>query len=668
LSAVLLLTACAPRGGEPESGDGTAQPESADGSQSAAAASAPPNPDSGLFLSDSGWEALARECREGLGATLKARLLADAGHWLEVKTDPYPFGKPYEHYEQTKKEGHAQMYNARVFTRQVVDLAVAARLTGEDRYAKQAAAILESAARQHDVGYYANKNALAVGDALYGTALAYGWLEDSLDPEVRDLVRERIRSLGTWLAENSGRKFCGREQVERYLHNWNAVTHAPLGLAGILLEEPAWVDLATHRIGEFFRYAVDETGANFEGANYLGYGFGNAMPFAVELKRRTGRDFFEEFPKLRRTPDYILWTLEPWGGGVVELNQTPKSVVNNGWLFYLFSRFQDATGLWTWLRLVGDEDRYGGDGSYGALGAHHFPSTAFALLWHDPAPEPEEPRAAPDGDLKVFERGIAVARDGWRETDTLLTFVSAESYGAVWNHPDANSFTFYALGERFAADAGAHALETTDHNAILVNGYGMDSRGGPQPAQGELVFAEQTGDRVVLRGDATEAYAGKARAEQALRDLGLKLGEHPHLLVSDRFDSALAGEFDKKYSWNLVTGEGNEIRLGEDGRSAVIVGARNGALCDLTVLHPVDATLEKIPAEGRTPPRLFVHQRAEDGRFLILLTPRRAGESPAEVVFEPAGGLEPSGTLTVDAGKSAPTVWRIVGGEIQDSP
>lgn len=659
--AFLPLAACLPNAGEEKAGgdDPNSPPTIAERKERDA---------SDLLLDETGWAEVRARSTGGLGAALKAELLSDAEAWLEAETDPYRFGRPYEHYEHLRRAGQARLYDARVFARQVTDLAVAARLTGDSRFTEQAAAILESAARQHDSAYYAAQNALAVGDALYGTCLAYAWLEDDLDPDVRDVVRAHIRELGQWLADNSARKFWGRDQLERYVHNWNSVTHAPLGLAGFVLDEPEWIDRAEGRIEAFFRHSLDRTGAGFEGANYLAYGFGAAVPFAVELKRRTGRDLFEEFPKTRKASDYLLWTLEPWGAGVVELNQTPRSVKNSGWLFYFISRYRDADGLWAWRRLYGDPDEYGGDGSLGSYGPHHFPSTAFALLWHDPALEPTEPETADTGKLKVFERGIAIARDGWETEDTLLTFVSAKSYGAVWNHPDANSFTFHSLGERFAADAGAHALESTDHNTILVEGRGMDSQGGPQPAPGAILEASKAGERVILRGDATEAYAEAVRAKEALRDIGLELGESPHLLVSDRFQATLGGEASTVYTWNLVTGDGNEILLSRESPTATIIGARNGALCDLTVLYPANPDMEVIPAEGRTPPRLLLHQKARTGRFLVALAPRREGEAPAEIRFETSPGPAPTGTVHVTPADGQPTRWKVMEGEIKGTP
>lgn len=562
---------------------------------------------------------LRERAQTGWLAPMADRLLRRADTFLKV---PVPSAKP---------EGAIA---GRVLTIHVLELAVAGELTGERRYTEHAIALLVASAVQGaPADYFVLNDALAVGDAAGGYALGYDLLRPHLTPDQDVLLREELRQFGQWLFEHSQTAFWGREEGPRYAHNWNAVTHAPLGLCGLLLDEPAWVERATHRIRLYLRHAFDPTGAAFEGLHYLGYGLNSAMPFIQALHRQGGPDLLDGQDHLVRIPRFVLHSLFPWGGGCVPINQAEHGPTPSAWMHVLLDRYDDRVGLWAWLRVYGDPVVHGGDGTWGApdyLGTNVV--LPLALLWADPTLEPLHPTEAEVETVQAFQLGWGFARDSWEEEAALVTFTSGDGLKGIWNHADTGGFTFSALGERFAVELGPHSKSSDLHNTLLVDGKGQDSAGQAEPSAGRLLAVQDRGDFVYFKGDLAPAYQKRLQTRQFQREMILGKGEHPYLLIVDRFAAATAPH---ELTWLMYTDPDNAIEAGVNG-VAKVVGARTGAACHVRMLWPEQAPLEvRPPLDGRVPAAsLAATVSGNDVLLITLLQATPAGEEPTDVTVQ----------------------------------
>lgn len=520
----------------------------------------------------------------------------------------------------------------RALTTQALNLAMAGYVTGDRRYLDKAAAIVCAAAGQSDVEDFAELNgALAVADAAHGYAMGYDWLYPFLTDEQRALIREEIRSFGEWLYEHSQTDFWGEDEPRRMAHNWNGVTHGGLGLAALALgDEQNWLDRAIERVRAYLEHSVDETGACYEGVSYMGYGLQNVVPMAVVLARQGGPDLLAEAPTVRLAPEYVLWQVLPGGGRIAPINQCAETLHPSAGVFRIISKFGDPIGLWGWLRLFGPD----GDGTYGAsswLGGGC--ALPYAVLWADASVAPQSPADAGLPLSRFFARGQVSARDGWGPLDTLVTFTSGKGIPGIWNQGDENSFTFYSRGEQFAIDPGAGWGKTAEHNAILIDGEGQGSDGGPAAVQGKVVTAEDRGTSVYVLGDATAAYRARQPILRARRQLLFVRAPEPYLLIADDIQK---DEAEHEYYWLLYSAEGNQLEIGPDGSSGYVQGAGRGARCQVRFLWPEsDLSVEGTLARDKLP-LLTATAAAVNPRFVVLLVAVDQGEEPPEVACQGA--------------------------------
>lgn len=560
--------------------------------------------------------ALREKVKSGIAEGAFGVLKSNAVTFLGVSTARYPF---------------QDAIAGRAFTTQVLELAMTGYLTGQERYIRKAVDILCAVAKQSDVDDFVGFNdALAVGDVAHGFAVGYDWLAPFMTDEERQLVRSEIERYGTWLYEKSQTEPWGHEQPRRYAWNWNGVTHGALGLCALVLEDKdEWLDRAIERTRGYFEYSKDATGVSYEGITYMAYGMQNIMPMVAALERRGGPDLLAEAQSAAHIPNYVLWQVLPQGGKVVQINQSGSNLKPSGGVLYIISKFQDAVGLWGWLKLVGPE----GDGSYGSdswLGSGT--SLPYVILWSDPSLEPVSPADAGLPLSFFFERGQVSIRDGWDLFDSLVTFTSGEGIQGVWNHGDENSFTFYALGEEFAVDPGPGKGATSDHNAIVIDGVGQGTDGGPTAVQGKIVKATDYGDAVYVMGDAFQAYRQRQPILVATRQLLFGRAPQPYLLIVDDIQRDNDAH---DFSWLLHSGVGNQIIIDSNENQARIIGKERGAVCYVKFLWPNNISFagsSLTPTGGN--PKLMATARAVNPHFVTLLLAVDKGEEPAIVTYE----------------------------------
>ena len=182
----------------------------------------------------------------------------------------------------------------------------------------------------------------------------------------------------------------------------------------------------------------------------------------------------------------------------------------------------------------------------------------------------------PTETYKLFEQGVVVGRDGFEDTSAMFTFRSAQGNQSTWNHPDTNTFGFWAKGEAFVVDAGAGYKAGWQHNIVMADGVGLDAEGGSYNCPGRIVKTEDLGNAVYVLGDATESYKNKVKAIKADRHAVFGRGENPYVFTYDDFSIDGA---EHAYAVHYMTNGDNELVLLEDASGYQIKGGNIGGQC-----------------------------------------------------------------------------------------
>lgn len=555
-----------------------------------------------LLFTQSDIPAIKQKITGGRSQSAFDLMIARANSHLSLSTEPYNLN---------------DAISGRVLSVQLLNLALSGYLTDNTAYTNKAVDILFAACEQYDVETFNQLNGhLAVGDAAHAYAIAYDWVEPFMTEQQKSLVEQELYSFGQWLYEHSLVDYFGSEEPRRLAHNHQAVAHGGMGLCALVLSDAApaiWLTRATDKIRSYLDYAVDSTGCAYEGMGYLAYGLQGAVPFAAALAHTGGADIVAEKEVTSLIAQYYMWQLLPWGGSGVMLNQSGSTMKPAGGVMYLIAKNQDSVGLWGWDRMVGEN----GDESFGQsdwLGAGV--SLPYVILWEDAQLQPQSPASAGLGQSKLFSRGQISARDGWEDNNSLATLTSGFGWPGCWNHGDVGSFTFYAKGESFVKDPGAHLQPTIHHSAITVNNEGQDWFAPGSAPTGEIIDYWQQGDATYAKADTKSAYTEILNAQKAIRQFLYVSGNQPYVIITDDFE--LSETAVKNFQWRLTTDYSNSLIVDEFVRTAHIVGASNGAKLDIKFLSPQIFSLQSR-AEGSSYKQLIMSSTGYSGKFVVLL-------------------------------------------------
>ena len=501
----------------------------------------------------------------------------------EIKLDEYTFSTALSGRKLQKEIGNLTFYSY---------------LAEKQEYKDLAAELLLKAATEVSAAQAANLNdALAVGDFLHAFALGYDWLYNDFTDSERETVEKALVEYATWIFDNSFNMPYGNEEEKRLVWNWNSVTHGALGIAAMVLEESviaeneidreAWLGRTIQRMDGYCTYSKDATGMSHEGMSYLGYGMHSLIPWAVGIKELTGVNWLDKFDHLKEVPGYLMWMNAP--GGDTEALYLNQGTINTHFstAYYLINLFRDQEGLWGFNKTNYFEYYYEEKFDWTGNG-YQLPQI---IIFEDQELAEKEPEE--DDLFKVFEKGVVVGRDGWDDTDAMFTFTSAWGNKSTWNHPDTNTFGFWAKGENFIVDLGAGYTKGRQHNIVMIDGNGLNAEGGSTLCEGELKIAEDYGNAVYALGDAVKSYTKTVKAETANRHIVFGRGEEPYVFTYDDFSVEAEGEH--KYSINYFTKSYNSIELLEDIQGARIDGGKNNGLC--YVLFFDDDTVQVAVAE-----------------------------------------------------------------------
>lgn len=155
----------------------------------------------------------------------------------------------------------------------------------------------------------------------------------------------------------------------------------------------------------------------------------------------------------------------------------------------------------------------------------------------------------------------------------MATFFSGWGYQGCWNHPDNNTFTFYAKGESFVIDLGANFKTPQEHNVVLVDGTGFYYN-APSMIVGYINANKDLSNGArYIKGDNSDSYR-EAVLTESTREFIYKGGDTPYVIA---FDYVYAGKSSHEFTTNFYTDTTSTIELVGTNK-AKIVGGNTGSV------------------------------------------------------------------------------------------
>lgn len=440
---------------------------------------------------------------------------------------------------------------------------------GDQAYIDRAKDKLYEYTSKMTISNYKANGILSVADAVHFLCISLDWLEPYMSEAEKSQVYDQIFTLSHILySDSTNPEFVrwAEDEERRFAHNWNGVIHGALGLAALKMDRQDWLDRATARCREYFKYSSDPTGAGFEGAAYAGYGLQHAVPFAVALSRQGGPDLLIESVSTMNKPNWLTHMTYPDGSGLIPLNQSGSAFLPTGGIYHLIQKYSNRTALWSWLHFFkpGEADSFDWNADWAGNGA----SLPYVFLWDNPDLMPVHPKGGNAPLMKVFEKGEVLMRSSWYDDATLVSFTSGWNYAGINSHADQNSFTLFNQGEPVIIDRGLASGTSGYHNIIIVDGQGQSWDQLYDNPMGKMELVENLPLVTHLRGNALHAYRN-IDPTIANRDIYFGTDAFPFLVIYDHF--ALNDPGPKEFEARFHLGPGQEYKLA--GSKVMLSGA-----------------------------------------------------------------------------------------------
>ena len=529
-----------------------------------------------------------------------------------------------------EKRGPRLLHVSRDCLDRTYALALAWRLTGQDKYASAARANLLAVCVFPD---WNPSHFLDTAEMSHAVGIGYDWLYEWLDEPTRAKIRAGLIRHGM----EAGLKVYGSKGWwVTSAFNWNQVCNGGLVAGALAIADtdpqyarrivPAAVDSLPTALTS---YAPD--GAWGEGPGYWHYATRYTCYALCAMETALGTDFglstaygLSEsglFPILTSGPAPERFYLNFADSGERARRRSMPC------LFYLARKYNQPVFAAAEHDILAD----------GKAGPEH-------VIWYVPKP----PAGTLDLPLDRHFRGrveTAVFRTGWSDPDAAFLGVKAGYNQVNHGHLDLGNFEFDALGVRWARDLGSddynlpgywdgkpggrrwtyYRLNSASHNVPMLDGKDQDARGTARIVQ--FTSTPQRGLAVV---DVTSAYAPLARS--ARRGVAL-LRERKAMLVQDEFDLPAA----HRIQWGMTTDA--DIDVSRPGQAIL---ALKGKQLHATVLSPKGATFTVASAEQKPP------QKPNRGvNRLLVRVDAAAGKATIAVLLEPVAKEGPAATGAV---------------------
>jgi hypothetical protein len=435
-------------------------------------------------------------------------------------------------------------------------LAIGGQVTGDPALLARAKEWLLAAAAWSPTGTtsraYTDEWAFRVNLAL---AWGYDWLFDHLSEDERAMVRAAL------LART-------RETADHVIKHANIQTfpfdsHAVRAVSAVLIpsaiallddapEAEDWLNYAVEFLFAVYSPWGDSDGGWAEGPHYWMTGMAYLIDAANLLKGYAGIDLYRR-PFFQKTGDFPLYTKAPDTRRATFGDDSTMGDLPAVKIGYNLRQFAGVTGngAYQWYY---DEIRRTNPGTEKAFYNWGWWDFNFdEMVYRTDFPMVEAQPPADDDQFRWFHGiGWVAIQHRMQHPDTHIQFVMKSSpFGAIsHSHGDQNAFCLAAFGEDLAIQSGHYvAFNSTMHqnwrrqtrskNAILIDGKGQyagKDKAEAMRSKGRIDTAEDRGDHIYIRGDATAAYRTLSpEVSSVLRDVYFVNSEY--FVIVDSIDS-----------------------------------------------------------------------------------------------------------------------------------
>lgn len=483
-------------------------------------------------------------------------------------------------------------------------LALAYRLTGEEKYAARAVKEMEAVAAFQD---WHPSHFLDTAEMACACGIGYDWLYDYMKTESRKTIRGAILRLGLEPGLVHYRKGSG---FTRTHHNWSQVCNGGLAVGALAIadEEPA----AAAEVIEGGLKAVLGAMANFgpdgswnEGPGYWGYTMRYTGYYLDALQTALGSMAgLDKTPGLAETGLFCLYFTGPTGNtfNFADAGEGGGGVASLHWQARTFQK-----PVYAWLRRQGRR------------------TDAMDLVWF--TPEGQGPAATGLPVHKYFRKDeVIFFRSAWEEEKALWVGFKGGDNKANHSHCDLGSFVLEARGQRWGVDLGGddynlpayfgakrwtyYRLKTESHNTLVIDGENQD----PKAKAPVVAFSGDKADG----GAVVNLTAAYPMTQRVMRGVAMMGGKS--VLVQDEVEAAKPVDV----LWGMVT------RAKVECKGNLAAMELKGERMYAKILSPEGAKFETVSANPAPPER-----QQPDATKLVVRLPGKTAAACVAVMFAP---------------------------------
>jgi len=509
-------------------------------------------------------------------------------------------------------------------------LSLAWRWTDDCRYADKAVENLIAVCAFPD---WNPSHFLDTAEMSHAVGLGYDWLNDYLDDETKEILRDGLIRHGITPALSAYEE--NRYSFPTRQNNWNQVCNGGMiiGALAIADEEPDIAARIVHGAVNSLPVAMDlyaPDGAWMEGPGYWYYASRYAAYAFSALETSLGTDFgLSQTPGFSESGYFPIYLAGPTGRLLAFADCSEgASLASMPCQFFLSSTFDIP------LLSFMEHEMSGGSGK-----------VAENLMWYVPKPEFDITSLPLD---QYFDGPVEVVsmRSSWDDPNALFVGIKAGFNQVPHGHLDLGNFEFDMAGVRWAVDIGRddynlpgywrggiggqrwnyYRLRSISHNIPVINNSDQDP------------MATSTVTRSQLNCDDPFAIieidgAWDEFSDRIIRGVRL-LNERTALLVQDEFNLTESCEV----TWGITTAA--EIEIREDGAAIL---TQDGKSIVASILSPEGVQFSVESAEQEPP-----EKQNEGYSRLEIKMPDKIGQLTIIVLFSEIA-MEPDRLPVVQA-------------------
>lgn len=487
-----------------------------------------------------------------------------------------------------------------VISRMVI-LGYAWQITGEEKYAERAKAEIEKVCSYDD---WCTSHFLATAEMALAVSVAYDWLYDYLDDDIKALMEEKVWEYAIYSALNDNHWFTWSK------NNWNSICYSGIGIACMTFfshdsESAAeFLSMCYKNMPIAFENFTPD-GVYAEGPGYSQSGMNSIVYFVATSKNFFGTDFgmseISGFRELGKFPVYITTPT-----GVFNFGDNKARMCFTPSLHWYADEYDWP--LLACYQMWDDPGEFAPDTSGNTEISGKGRENALSLLWYDRSYTPESADFSDEFTELYLESDVGQDMVLMRSAylDKNATFAGIKGGYNFINHGDLDigTFVFDSMGVRWAEELGPGPYDAPNYflntpaggrwknyskraegqNTLVIN-PDMTLDDQYVLAESEFIHFEPRDGGGFCTLDMTDAYLMNG-ATDVTRSFEL-YNNYSSLRITDKINCLIRSDI----YWFMHTKA--DIKVSEDGKTAILtIGDKQ-----LKAISHADGTFSVMKAE-----------------------------------------------------------------------